>query len=113
MIDALVTGRLAADPKSSTDKNGNTYATARVMVTAGGDERLSVSVITFDKSAVTALLALTSGDAVALAGEFTPRVWTDKDGKSQPSAHMKAHAVLTSYHVTRKHRAMQTTQGDD
>lgn len=77
MIDALISGRLAADPKPGTSKNGNTYATARVLVTANTEDRLSVSVIAFDTATVAALLAMGSGDAVALAGELTPKVWTD------------------------------------
>ena len=107
MIDALITGRLAADPKPGTSRNGNAYATARVMVTSNAEERLSVSVIAFDSATVVALLAMGSGDTVTLAGELTPKVWTDKHGTAQPSADLKAHAVLTPYHVSRKRRAMQ------
>lgn len=107
MIDALLTGRLAADPKPGTSRTGSAYATARVLVTINAEDRLSVSVIAFETAAVAGLLALSSGDAVALAGELTPKVWTDKDGNARPSADMKAHALLTPYHVARKRRAMQ------
>lgn len=107
MIDALLTGRLAADPKPGTSRNGNTYATARVQVTTGAEDRLSVSVIAFDAGTVAGLLALSTGDAVTLAGELIPKVWTDKEGSARPSADMKAHALLTPYHVTRKRRAME------
>ncbi len=106
MIDALITGRLAADPKPGTSKNGNPYATARVLVTVNTDDRLSVSVIAFDAATVAALLALDSGDAVTLPGELTPKVWTDKDGTAHPSTDMKAHALLTPHHVNRKRKAM-------
>lgn len=41
MIDALVTGRLTADPKRGTTKAGGTYATARLLVTTNSEERLS------------------------------------------------------------------------
>jgi len=105
MIDALLTGKLAADPEARTASNGNTYCTARVWVTAGAD-RLSVMVIAFDADTVTALLALAKDEAVALAGEFTPKVWIDRDGNAKPSADMKAHALLTPYHVNRKRQAM-------
>ncbi|MET4570629.1 hypothetical protein [Rhodanobacter soli] len=44
--------------------------------------------------------------AVTLAGELTPKVWTDKDGNARPSADMKAHAVLTPYHVQRRRQMM-------
>lgn len=106
MIDAIVTGRLAADPKAGQSQNGNAYATARVWVPMG-DDRLNVSVIAFNTDTVAALLALTVGDAVALVGELTPKVWTDKTGTAKPAADMKAHALLTPYHITRKRRAMQ------
>lgn len=106
MIDALLTGKLAADPKPGTARNGNAYATARVLV-AMGDDRLSVSVIAFDADTVAGLLALLAGDAVALAGELTPKVWTPADGEPRASADMKAHGLLTPYHVTRRRKAMQ------
>lgn len=107
MIDALLTGKLAADPKAGTARNGNPYVTARAWVTMGAEDRLSVSVIAFDAGTVAGLLALTAGDPVTLAGELTPKVWTDNAGNARPSADMKAHALLTPYHVTRKRRAME------
>jgi single-stranded DNA-binding protein len=107
MIDALISGRLAAAPKAGTSRNSNRFATARVMVPVNAEERISVSVIAFDPTAVEGLLALGSGDAVALAGELTPKVWTDQQGESRPSLDMKAHALVTPYHVTRTRRAVQ------
>lgn len=106
MIDALLTGRLAADPKPGTSRNGNPYATARIQASTSAEDRLSVSVIAFDADAVAGLLALSAGDTVALAGELTPKVWTDKDGNAHPSADLKAHKLLTPYNVTRKRKAM-------
>lgn len=107
MIDALISGKLAATPKPGTSRNGNAFATARVWVTMGTDARLSVSVIAFDEATVSGLLALDTGDSVALAGEFTPKVWTDNEGGARASADMKAHALLTPYHVSRKRKAVQ------
>lgn len=110
MIDALLSGRLAADPKPGTSRNGNPYATARIQATTNAEDRLTVSVITFDTDTMAALLALSAGDAVTLAGELTPKVWTDKDGNPHPSADLKAHKLLTPYHVTRKRKAMEGEQ---
>lgn len=106
VIDALLIGRLAA-AKPGTARNGNVYATARVLVTTNTEERLLVSVIAFDAAACAALLALGVGEAVTLAGELTPKVWTDSDGNARPSADLKSHAVLTAYHVQHKRRAME------
>lgn len=106
MIDALLTGRLAADPEARTASNGNRFALARVLVTTGGEDRLSVSVIAFNADAVAGLLALAKDDAVTLVGELTPKVWTDKEGTARPSADLKAHALLTPYHVQRKRQAV-------
>lgn len=111
MIDALLTGRLAAAPEARTASNGNRYATARVIVATGGDERLSVSVIAFNADTVAGLLALAKDETVSLAGELTPKVWTDKDGHAKPTADMKAHALLTPYHVQRKRQAMAGESG--
>ena len=107
MIDALLSGRLAADPKPGTSRNGNPYATARVHVTTNAGDNLTIPVISFDADTVAGLLALSTGDTVALAGELTPKVWTDKDGIAHPSADLKAHKLLTAYHVTRKRKAME------
>lgn len=106
MIDALLIGKLAANAEARTSSNGNRYCTARVWVTTGAEDRLSVMVIAFEPDTVTGLLALAKDETVAIAGELTPKVWTDRDGNAKPSADMKAHALLTPYHVTRKRQAM-------
>lgn len=110
MIDALLTGKLAANPEARTSSNGNRYCTARVWVSTGAEDRLSVMVIAFDPDTVTGLLAMAKDETIALAGEFTPKVWTDRDGNAKPSADMKAHALLTPYHVTRKRQAMASQE---
>lgn len=112
MIDALLTGKLAATPEARTSSNGNRYCycIARLWVSTGAEDRLSVMVIAFDADTVTGLLAMAKDETVALAGELTPKVWTDGDGNAKPSAHMKAHALLTPYHVTRKRQAMASQE---
>lgn len=107
MIDALIHGRLAADPEARTASNGNRYAIARLWVATGAEERMQVSIIAFNADVVAGLLALGKDEAVTLAGELTPKVWTDKDGNAKPSADLKAHALVTTYHVQRKRQAME------
>ena len=106
MIDALVSGRLASDPKQGTTRTGGSYVTVRLWVDAGQEDRLSVSAIAFDPAACEALLVLTTGDAIAVSGELTPKVWTDREGTARPTADMRVHAVLSAYHVRRRRRAM-------
>lgn len=110
MIDALLTGKLAATPEARTSSNGNRYCIARLWVSTGAEDRLSVMVIAFDPDTMTGLLAMVKDETVALAGELTPKVWTDGDGNAKPSANMKAHALLTPYHVTRKRQAMASQE---
>ncbi|SDM52841.1 Single-stranded DNA-binding protein [Oryzisolibacter propanilivorax] len=107
MMDALIAGRLHARPEARTSKTGKPFATAKLRAAAGDGANLFVNVIAFEQAAVSALLALDAGDSIAIAGAMTPKVWTDREGTSHPALDVVAHAVLTSYHVTRKRRAMQ------
>ncbi len=106
MIDALIAGRIHGQPASRTSGSGNTFATAKVRVSARTGETYFVNAIAFADDAVTALLALSDGDSVALSGELTPRVYVPAQGEPRPSLDLLAHAVLTGYHVSRKRQAM-------
>ena len=106
MIDALIAGRLYGRPAERTTSSGKSFATAKVRVSTRDGDALFVHVIAFAESAVSALLALSDGDSIALAGELTPKVWTDKNGEARPALDLLAHSVLTEYHVTRKRQAM-------
>lgn len=41
-----------------------------------------------------------------LAGKLMPKAWTNMEGNARPSSDMKAHVLLTLYHVTPKRRAL-------
>jgi single-stranded DNA-binding protein len=110
VIDALIGGRIYTKPVERTSKNGNRFATAKLRVSMRDGESISVNVIAFADAAVIGLLALSDGDSVALSGELTPNVWTDKDGKARPTLDLLAHAVLTPYHVSRKRQAVSTSE---
>lgn len=104
MIDALIAGRIYGKPAERTATSGSRFATAKVRVSIRTGEGLFVNVIAFDAEAIRVLLALSDGDSVALAGELTPKVWTDKEGNARPSLDLLAHGVLTPYHVARKRK---------
>jgi single-stranded DNA-binding protein len=106
VIDALIAGRIHGKPGQRTSSNGNSYATAKVRVSVRTGEAYFVNVIAFAEEAVTALLALSEGDSVALSGELTPKVYTPANGEPRPSLDLLAHSVLTGYHVNRKRQAM-------
>lgn len=102
MIEGLVAGKLVGVAETRQGKNGSSFALAKVKATAGDGESLIVNVIAFATEAGAALMALDDGDAVALSGALTPKVWTDKQGNTRPALDMIATQVLTPYHVNRK-----------
>lgn len=113
MIDALISGHIHRAPQSRTGNSGKPYATATVRTSTRDGNAVFVNVIAFDESAVAALLVLSDGDSVALAGELTPKVYTPQNGEPRPSLDLLAHAVLTEYHVARKRKAMQDARDTD
>ena len=110
MIDALISGRLYAAAVERTSSNGNPFVVAKVTAASGSGDSLFVSVIAFSQSARTALLALEPGDSVALVGELTPKVWTDRHGEPRMQVDLVAHSVLTAYHVARKRKAVRPAE---
>ena len=106
MIDALIAGKIYGQPAQRTAKTGSTFATAKLRLATGDGESLFANVIAFDDAPCRALLALSDGDSVALAGTLTPKVWADKTGTPHPALDIVAHQVLTPYHVQRKRRSV-------
>jgi single-stranded DNA-binding protein len=106
MIEALVSGKLHGEPTEKIAKTGNPFVVAKVRAHAGEND-VFINVIAFSPGACEALLALGSGDAVALAGTLTPKAWIDKEGIARPALDLVASQVLSAYHVTRKRKALE------
>lgn len=106
MVEGLVAGTLVGLAETRQGKNGTTFALAKLRAQTGDGDSLIVNVIAFAAEASAALMALDDGDAVALAGALTPKVWTDKQGSTRPALDMVATRVLTAYHAARKQQAM-------
>lgn len=102
MIEGLIAGKLVGVAETRQGKNGSSFALAKVKASAGDGESLIVNVIAFAAEASAALMALDDGDALALSGALTPKVWTDKQGNTRPALDMIATQVLSAYHVNRK-----------
>ncbi|MDP1610090.1 MAG: single-stranded DNA-binding protein [Sulfuritalea sp.] len=105
MIDGLIGGKLHGKPAQRVGQSGKAFVTAKVRTPTGNGDTLFVNVIAFSESVGAALLALDDGDSVSVSGALTPKAWTDKNGEVKPSLDMVAHALLTTYHVTRKRQA--------
>lgn len=110
MIDALITGVLAADPVAKTTRTGNPYCTARVRVPTGDTEALFCLMTAFDAVARDGLLALHKGDPVALACSLSIGVWTPDSGGARPNVQGTVHAIVSPYHVHRKRAEIAAAQ---
>nr|WP_289814867.1 single-stranded DNA-binding protein [Paraburkholderia caribensis] len=102
----MIGGTLWKKPEARKSNAGKTYVIANVRATDGDGQHLFVSVIAFSDSATAALLALNDGDSVALAGTLKIGVYEPREGSARPNVSIVAQHVLTSYHVTRKRKAM-------
>ncbi|AOG23858.1 single-stranded DNA-binding protein [Acidovorax sp. RAC01] len=96
MIDGIVAGRLHTDAEQRVDKFGKAFTVVKMKASTGEGESVLVNVIAFDGACQDALRRLREGDAVALAGTLTPRVWTDKQGNARPALDMVAHRALVT-----------------
>lgn len=105
-IDALLTGRMHSAAERRTSASGREFVTCRVRV-AVGSESLLCSVIAFDRAACDALLALSVGEAVALSGELTPKLWQPEGREPRVALDLMAHGVLNTYSVRKKRRASE------
>jgi single-stranded DNA-binding protein len=102
MIDALITGVLAADPVAKTTRTGNPYCTCRVRVPMGEAEALFCLVTAFESTARDSLLALQRGDSVSIACSLSIGLWRPDTGDVRVNVTAIAHAVTTVYHVRNK-----------
>lgn len=110
MIDGLVGGKLHGKPAQRVGQSGKAFVTAKVRTPTANGDALFVNVIAFSESMGAALLALDDGDSVSISGALTPKAWIDRSGEAKPSLDMVAHALLTTYHVTRKRQAVSAKQ---
>jgi single-stranded DNA-binding protein len=110
MINALITGTLATDPKAGTSKSGTEWANCVVRVPCGRDketgdaETAFVQIACFGSEAGK-LARLTKGDSVSATGALKPTTYT-KDGQERHGLSLTAQAIITAYGIAKK-------RGDD
>ena len=85
-----------AKPEIREGKNGSSFTLAKLRTVVGDGESLIVNAIAFSPQASASLLALEDGDAVAIAGALTPKVWLDKQGNARPALDMIVSRVLVA-----------------
>ena len=95
MIDALIAGRLYGCAEERAGQAGSVYVTCKVKVTTEDGDTILCNVITFQDHVRHHLLQLNDGESLSLSGALTPKIWTDKQGKTRPAIDLIAHAVLT------------------
>jgi single-stranded DNA-binding protein len=106
VIEGLVAGKVYGRPEQRTSNStGKVFTVAKVRAATSGGETLFVNVLAFDATAQAALLALSEGDAVSLAGTLTPKVWVDRENQPRPALDLIASQVLTAYQAKRKREA--------
>ncbi|WP_245587212.1 single-stranded DNA-binding protein [Comamonas composti] len=95
-MDGLITGRLTGTPEHRSDRNRRPFMVARMRSEASDGSSVPVNVVAFDTEACERLRCLVEGDAVALRGSFTPKVWIDRQELPHPVLDVVAHQVLAS-----------------
>jgi len=75
MLSVLLEGTLTAAPVSRVSSKGGTFATAQARAAGEDGETVFCNMIAFDLVAVEALLALTTGDALAVADAASLNQW--------------------------------------
>jgi len=110
MLSCLASGQLVRDPEQRRSTSGRVYATALARVPAEDAEAMLVSLIAFNADAVAALLALTKGDSLAVAGRAKLSAW-QKNGEDHHGLSMVVDQVLTVYAIEKRRRQTRQTEG--
>jgi single-stranded DNA-binding protein len=107
MLNALITGTLATDPKAGTSKSGTQWANCVVRCPCGqnretGDTESAFVQIAAFGSEAGKLARLTRGDSVSATGALKPSEYQAKDGTTRHGLSLTATGILTAYMVKQK-----------
>lgn len=112
MIDALITGKLFKAAEARTSKNGNTFVTATMTVADADQQRQFVKLICFREPVCDQLLALATGDSLAVSGPLKVSTYTAKDGSTRISYDLTVETCMTMYQLSKKRAKSQASQDD-
>jgi len=104
MLSVLIEGTLVAAPVQRTSSKNTTFVTAQVRCNVDDGESILCSVIAFQASAAEALLALASGDTVAVVGPASISQW-EKNGEHKVGLKVTATRVLSVYEAGMRRKA--------
>lgn len=113
MIDALIAGRMRGAVNLRTTKTGAPFALWRMAATDKNGDSVLCSCIAFSQTAIDAAQRLSDGDSIAVSGEAAIKFWDGSDGTQRHGLDLVVHGVLTAYHLGRKRKASEPTEGDD
>lgn len=105
MLSVLLEGTLTAAPVRRISSKEQTFATAQMRCAGEDGQAVFCSVIAFNADAVEALLTLSSGDAVAVAGEAALNHWETNSGEHRFGLRVTAQRVLTVYAAGTRRRS--------
>ena len=106
MLNSLITGTIASDPKHGTSKSGTTWANCVVRCPCGqnretGDAESAFVQIACFGSEAGKLARLTKGDSVSATGALKPTTY-QKDGQERHGLSLTATGILSAYMVKQK-----------
>jgi single-stranded DNA-binding protein len=106
MLNALITGTIATDPKSGTSQAGTVWANCVVRCPCGQNkegeaETAFVQLAAFGSHAE-ALARLGKGDSVSATGSMKPSEYQAKDGTTRHGLSLTATAILSPYQLRQK-----------
>jgi single-stranded DNA-binding protein len=107
MLNALITGTLATDPKAGTSKSGTEWANCVVRVPCGqnretGDQESAFVQVACFGSEAAKLARLAKGDSLSATGALKPSEYQAKDGTTRHGLSLTATGILTAYQVRAK-----------
>ena len=100
-FQVIITGKLSQAPQIKTSKQGNPYVWMLLSVPTE-QERLSASVLGFDRKVADTMGKLNAGDEVAVTGTANINQWEKDDGTIRVSLNVIASQVMTMYYHRKK-----------